>query len=384
MKRSHHKLLPALVLLPVILSSAPPADSWPMHRGDQNLQGIAAGKLPDKLRLLWTFQVERPKRSDGTAGLQPGIKASSVIHKGKVFVGDDNGTFHAREFVTGKALWTFKAEDAIEGAALILNDQIIFGSGDGFLYCLDPSGKLVWKYETADQVLAAPNWAKDPESDDLWVLAGSYDGSVHCVRVRDGKPVWKYSTDNFVNGSPAIAGDKVIFGGCDTYLYVLELATGKELESIEADAYIASSVAVSSEIGYVGHYDNAVIAFSTTSGDILWKYKKKSFPYFSSCAVAKDKIYIGGRDKSMHAINRKTGEGLWTFKTRGQVDSSPVLCDGKVLFGSIDGNFYSVNANTGEEVWSYDVGAGIIASPAVADSMVFIGDEKGNLFAFGD
>ena len=86
----------------------------------------------------------------------------------------------------------------------------------------------------------------------------------------------------------------------------------------------------------------------------------------------------------MHAINRKTGEGLWSFKTRGQVDSSPVLCDGKVLFGSIDGNFYSINANTGEEVWSYDVGAGIIASPAVADSMVFIGDEKGNLFAFGE
>ena len=69
----------------------------------------------------------------------------------------------------------------------------------------------------------------------------------------------------------------MIFGGCDTYLYVLDLATGKALESIEADAYIASSVAVSSEIGYVGHYDNAVIAFSTISGDILWKYKRKVF-----------------------------------------------------------------------------------------------------------
>ena len=75
-----------------------------MHRGDQNLQGIATGKLPDKLKLLWTFQVERPKRSDGTAGLQPGIKASAVVHKGKVFVGDDNGTFYARELITGKAL----------------------------------------------------------------------------------------------------------------------------------------------------------------------------------------------------------------------------------------------------------------------------------------
>ena len=383
MKHPRCRVLYTIFFLPALLSSAPPTDSWPMHRGDQNLQGIAGGKLPDKLKLAWTFQVERPKRSDGTPGLQPGIKASAVVHKGKVFVGDDNGTFHSRDLTTGKALWTFKAQDAIEGAALVLNDQIIFGSGDGFLYCLDANGKMVWKYETADQVLAAPNWAKDPASDDLWVLAGSYDGSVHCVRAKNGKPVWKYSTDNFVNGSPAIAGKKVIFGGCDTYLYVLELATGKALESIEADAYIISSVAVRDEIGYLGHYDNAVIAFSTISGDILWKYKKKSFAYHSSCAVAEKKLYIGGRDKSMHAIDRKSGEGLWTFKTRGQVDSSPVLCDGKVLFGSIDGNFYSLDAETGEEVWSYDVGAGIIASPAVASGMVFIGDEKGNLFAFG-
>ena len=373
-----------LMALTVSGSAAEPKASldWPMHRGGQNLQGVAVGELPDKLKLGWTFQVERPKRDDGTPGLQPGIKASAIISGAGVYVGDDNGTFHALELETGKTRWTFRAQDAIEGAALALGDRIIFGSGDGFLYCLDTDGKLVWKYETQDQVLAAPNWAKDPKSNDLWVLAGSYDGSVHCVRAVDGKQVWKYATDNFVNGSPAIAGEKVIFGGCDTYLYVLELGTGKALESIEADAYIASSVAVRDQIGYLGHYDNAVIAFSTISGDMLWKYQKKSFPYFSSCAVTEKQILIGGRDKSMHAIDRKTGKGLWTFKTRGQVDSSPVVCDGKVLFGSIDGNFYSLDAKSGEEIWSYDVGAAIIASPAVASGKILIGDEKGNLFAF--
>ncbi len=356
---------------------------WPMHRGGQNLQGIAEGKLSSKLKVGWAFQAKRPKRDDGTPGLQPAIKASAIIHQDRVFVGDDNGTFYSISLKTGKTAWTFKAEDAIEGSALALGKKIIFGSGDGFVYCLQAdSGKLLWKYETDDQVLAAPNWARNPKGKEDWVLAGSYDGSVHCINADDGKKVWKYATDNFVNGSPAIAGDKVIFGGCDTFLYVLDLATGKALESIEADAYIASSVAVRDEIGYLGHYDNAVIAFSTRSGDILWKYRKKSFPYFSSCAVTKKQVLIGGRDKALHAIDRKTGKGLWTFKTRGQVDSSPVVCDGKVLFGSVDGNFYSLDLETGEEVWSYDVGAAILASPAISNGTVVIGDEKGNLFAF--
>ena len=384
MKRSYNKLLPALVLLPVILSSAPPVDSWPMHRGDQNLQGIATGKLPDKLKLLWTFQVERPKRSDGTAGLQPGIKASAVIHKGKVFVGDDNGTFHARELITGKALWTFKAEDAIEGAAMILNDQIIFGSGDGFLYCLDASGKVVWKYETADQVLAAPNWAKDPESDDLWVLAGSYDGSVHCVRARDGKPVWKYSTDNFVNGSPAIAGNKVIFGGCDTYLYVLDLATGKALNQLRqtlTSRHLLLSVA---RLDMSGITTTQLSPSALSPVKFFGSTKRKVF-HTSLHAQLRKKKYSSVDETSpcMQSIE-KLAKAFGHLRPGGRWTVPPVLCDGKVLFGSIDGNFYSINANTGEEVWSYDVGAGIIASPAVADSMVFIGDEKGNLFAFGE
>ena len=128
----------------------------------------------------------------------------------------------------------------------------------------------------------------------------------------------------------------MIFGGCDTYLYVLDLATGKALESIEADAYIASSVAVSSEIGYVGHYDNAVIAFSTISGDILWKYKKKSFPYFSSCAVMKEKYSsVDETSPCMQSIE-KLAKAFGHYKTRGQVDSSPVLCDGKVLLGLVE------------------------------------------------
>ena len=231
--------------------------------------------------------------------------------------------------------------------------------------------------------LPHPTGRKTPESDDLWVLAGSYDGSVHCVRARDGKPVWKYSTDNFVNGSPAIAGNKVIFGGCDTYLYVLDLATGKALESIEADAYIASSVAVSSKIGYVGHYDNAVIAFSTISGDILWKYKRKVFRTSLHAQLRKKKYSsvdetspcMQSTEKLAKAFGHLRPGGRWTVPLCSAMGKS---------FGSIDGNFYSINANTGEEVWSYDVGVGIIASPAVADSMVFIGDEKGNLFAFGE
>ena len=53
---------------------------------------------------------------------------------------------------------------------------------DDFLYALEAAtGKLLWKYETGDKILGAPNWMKSPEGDATWVLVGSYDNKLHCV-----------------------------------------------------------------------------------------------------------------------------------------------------------------------------------------------------------
>ena len=77
------------------------------------------------------------------------------------------------------------------------------------------------------------------------LLVGSYDSSLHCVDAATGKAVWTHSTDNYINGTPALLpSGEIVFGGCDSFIHVLQLADGKELRQIESEAYIASSVAV--------------------------------------------------------------------------------------------------------------------------------------------
>ena len=142
-------------------------------------------------------------------------------------------------------------------------------------------------------------------------------------------------------------------------------------------------LAVVGSRGYVGNYGNLVLGFDAAKGDILWRYRDRNFPYFSSAAVTKDRVVIGGRDKRLHCIDRESGAGIWVFQTRGQVDSSPVICADSVVVGSEDGRLYCVTLADGKERWTYDVAASVTASPAVSDGLIVVGAEDGTVLALG-
>ena len=74
----------------VATSAATPATAdWPMFRGSQALTGIAEGRLPDKLSLLWSAKTGGP------------VKSSAAIAGGKVFVGSDDGNLYAFDLARG-------------------------------------------------------------------------------------------------------------------------------------------------------------------------------------------------------------------------------------------------------------------------------------------
>jgi outer membrane protein assembly factor BamB len=118
------------------------------------------------------------------------------------------------------------------------------------------------------------------------------------------------------------------------------------------------------------------------AGETKWKYRERNFPYFSSAAVTAERVVLGGRDKRLHCIDRASGKALWHFQTRGQVDSSPVICGNTVVVGSQDGRLYGVGLADGKEQWTYEIGAAVTASPAVSDGRIVIGAEDGNVYCF--
>ncbi len=340
-----------------------------MFRGGPALTGVAAGELPDKPVLLWTFK---------TQGL---VKSSAAIVGGRAFIGSSDRNVYALEVATGKKLWAFDAGGAVESSPLVFGGRVFVGSSDANFYCLDAAtGKQLWKYTTGSKILGAPNWFT--QGDKTNVLIGSYDFKLHCVSVTGGSN-WVFESSNYINGSPGVADGQTAFGGCDGLLHIIALANGSEVSSNEIGSPIAASVALADGRAYFGHYGNEFVCADLKSGSNLWTYRDREFPFFSSPAVTANRVLFGGRDKMLHAVNREDGKSVWSFAARGKVDSSPVVCGDKVVVGSDDGRLYLVRLSDGKEVWSYDVGRPIESSPAVADGKIVIGGDDGSVYCFG-
>lgn len=367
-------LLAAMLAIPNLAAMDQPTATggWPQFRGNPALTGIAEGSLEFPMTLLWTTKTE------------DAIKSSPIVAGGKLYIGSDDGGVYALDAGTGKTLWKFMTGGPVEAAPLLLDGTIYIGSSDFKFYALDAeTGKTRWEFETVDKILGAANYAPAPDGNGHWILFGGYDEFLYCLNAGTGELVWKYGVESYINGTPAVTGETVAVGGCDANLHIVGLRDGKPKHVVPIEQYVAGSAAISHGDVYFGHYGNEVVGIDLENGERLWRYKHKSFPYFSSPAVTDDLVVIGGRDKTIHCLNRKDGTAIWTVRTRGRIDSSPAIAGNTVIAGSEDGRIYALNLEDGDKVWTYDLGDKITSSPAIVHGRIYIGANDGGIYAFG-
>ena len=214
------------------------------------------------------------------------------------------------------------------------------------------------------------------------MLINGYDGTTRVLGAEDGKVVWTYQTDNFINGAPAVLdGRYLVFGGCDAQLHVLNLNDGSLVHTIPANAYIPASIATFGSMAFCGNYANQTVAFDVPGAKIAWVYEDRALPFFSSPAVNERLVLIGSRDKKLHAIHRLTGESAWKFQTGGRVEGSPIVFEDGVVFGSTDGRLYAADLDSGAELWQLDLGESLVAPVAFGHHQIVVGGENGTVFA---
>jgi outer membrane protein assembly factor BamB len=113
-------------------------EEWPTYRHDNARSGYSKQKLADDLSFSWENQLT-------------GRLSSLVVADDKVFVAQiDQHTVHALDQKDGRSVWTFTAGGRIDSPPTIWKGRVLFGSADGWVYCLRSSdGELVWRYQAA-------------------------------------------------------------------------------------------------------------------------------------------------------------------------------------------------------------------------------------------
>ncbi|MBM3334216.1 PQQ-binding-like beta-propeller repeat protein, partial [Candidatus Sumerlaeota bacterium] len=113
-------------------------EDWPTYRHDAARSGFTATALPADLKAEWSSEI--------------GGKLSSVtIADGRLYVASiDDHTLHALDAVSGKRLWQYIAGGRIDSPPTIHGNAVLFGSADGWVYCLRASdGQLAWRFRAA-------------------------------------------------------------------------------------------------------------------------------------------------------------------------------------------------------------------------------------------
>lgn len=347
---------------------------WPSWRGDARNTGLATGPLPSRLTKRWVYAAGGP------------VKSSAVLGHGRAYVGSDDGFLHAIDLATGKRAWVFQADGGIEAPPLIHGESIFVGSAGGTFYAVGLDGKQRWKADAEGKVTGAATVLDDPKTGRTLVLVGSHGGALLAFDAAStkGKPVWKFSISDPINGGLGASGNRVIFGGCDGILHVLTASDGKPIRAIDAGGVIASSVALDDNSAYFGTFHNEFLRVDVASGEVGWRFHDQDFQYYSSPALTETAVVFGGQDQRLHALDRKTGKALWELKTKGRVDSSPVVSGERVVVGSHDGRVYLVELATGKLVDAFETSGRVSATPAVGAGLVVVGTESNDVYAFGE
>ncbi len=140
------------------VSSLQPS-SWPTYRHDAGRSGTTAAGVPSDLKPAWESRLEAPL-------------TAPVSADGRVYVASvDTYSVHALDAQSGRQLWQFRTSGRVDSPPTIWSGRVLFGSADGWVYCLRADdGVLVWRYRAApvDRLIVA-----DGRLESAWPVHGS-------------------------------------------------------------------------------------------------------------------------------------------------------------------------------------------------------------------
>ena len=233
---------------------------------DKNIYGLNAvnGKL------IWKIPTNQP------------VLGTVTIENGFAYIGASDSTFRAIDIKTGKIRWTFNEFTGyVETKPLIVNNKVIFGAWDTFLYALDKNnGNLLWKWTNGIKATHYSPAAVWPVSSHGKVFVVDPERAMTAINLETGKTIWR-TKQSMVRESIGISED-----GCRIYAKTMQdsVVCYSALVENKSKEIWAANVAFGYEHNPSMLVENRGIVFGSTknglifaldalTGKVLWKHK---------------------------------------------------------------------------------------------------------------
>ncbi|MCP4259399.1 MAG: PQQ-binding-like beta-propeller repeat protein [Planctomycetes bacterium] len=148
-------------------------DDWPTYRHDPTRSGFTTTNVPSELKHSW-------QRDLG------GRLSSVVVADGMLFVASiDTHTVYALDAGSGEILWNYTTAGRVDSPPTIYQGRVLFGSADGWVYCLRASdGVVAWRFRAAPIDLRLTAFE---QLESVWPVHGNVlikDDILYCIAGR--------------------------------------------------------------------------------------------------------------------------------------------------------------------------------------------------------
>lgn len=315
--------------------------------------------------------------------LSAGFYAAPIEMYGRIYAGDDNGTFYAFDQTNGRILWRYKTTGRIVGSAAAKDGKCVFASANGTIYCVSvENGKLLWRKKLGKPVTGSI--AIDGRN----IYVGSSDSCFYALKLMNGAPLWTFrGLGNYCIAKPLIYKNKVYVGAYDGNFYAFDKRKGKLLWqwSNDPEDYRESPAAVTpcsdGKRVYLASPDGYLTALNADSGAVSirtdrWKVRE-------SLGMKDSILYAKTTQDTIIAINTKADTLIWATDAGYGSDcaATQLIVDGNTLFVTTkNGLVLALDALTGESLWQHKVGNSLLTTPCTLnDSTVIVASSDGTI-----
>jgi outer membrane protein assembly factor BamB len=213
-------------------------------------------------------------------------------------------------------------------------------------------------------------------------------GSLHALRMRDGRTRWRAAHDAALYGNLCVAGDALYFVDDRSRLAQCSRATGELQWQLPLDALRAATSAprdvthnhrtpvpvVAGGTLYIGASDGQVRAVDPASGAVVWQSDVRG-AVVCGVAVCDDLLIAGTFDPgAIVALDRRNGRERWRLPLAQPVTSTPVLAGEIAVVGCRDFTLYGVQARTGAIAWRHSyLFSWVESTPRLVDGVLYVG-----------
>ena len=301
----------------------------------------------------------------------PQTKSFEIIWKSQIESNPDNKThlFQAANTLFAISsrgnLSAFNAEDGLikwsknfnveVSSGLSGNDSIVtFTSRNGYIYCVDFDGKLLWK-SFFGRILSPPIVL-----DEFMVLRRD-DNLFASLDILEGNTVWNYQAPSSAlsldTQGEMIFSDGVIYSGLpNAKLIAFEAATGlliweatisrpKGTSDIDNLNDITSQPVIDNSLIFVVSMNGDVACLDRKTSEVLWTRPLSSFVGITDHL---DEVVVVHQTDSIYSLTKLTGKVNWrNGKLKGRSLTTGIIIEDFFITGDFEGYLHIIEVNTG-------------------------------------